>query len=43
MVTAMNTKSFNRMTLGVILLGTIMLCGCELVVRRRTEPAGSQF
>jgi MtN3 and saliva related transmembrane protein len=33
MVTAMNIKSFNKMTLGVILLGTIMLCGCELVVR----------
>ena len=29
----MNTESFSRMTLGVILLGAIMLCGCELVVR----------
>jgi len=29
----MNTESFNRMTSGVILLGAIMLCGCDLVVR----------
>jgi MtN3 and saliva related transmembrane protein len=31
-VTPMNTEFFNRMILSVILLGTIMLCGCELLV-----------
>ena len=35
----MNTESFNKMTRKLLLLGAIMLCGCESLTANLTGPA----